>query len=60
MIGDTFICAGCGKTFQKVKTDKEADIEAKKLFDVDNASESEDFAVICSDCFKEYMKMISN
>ena len=60
MIGDTFICAGCGKTFQKVKTDKEADTEAKKLFGVDNASEREDMAVICDDCFKEYMKMISN
>lgn len=48
---DTFTCAICGGTFAKGWSDEEANAEAQGIFGVDNASKSQEMAVICDDCF---------
>lgn len=52
MSTDTFTCARCGGTWEKIRTDEEAMAEARGLW---SPAELEDTAVICDDCFKEFM-----
>ena len=50
---DTYICECCGGVFEKERTDEEANAEAEDVFGVKNASEQEDMAIICDDCYKK-------
>lgn len=48
-----FVCAMCGKTFTSNDDEHEAaNAEAQELWGIDNASERDDFAVVCDGCFE--------
>jgi hypothetical protein len=49
---DTFTCARCGGTWDKVWTDEEAMAEAEATF---TEAELTDAAVICDDCYQAFM-----
>lgn len=52
-LGDRdFTCAQCGGTFEKGWTDEEAAAEAQANF---SATELEDTAMICDDCYGPFM-----
>lgn len=58
MTKDEYKCAKCGKIFEKGWSDEEANQEAEELWSfwsVKDASERDDFDVICDDCFKKLM-----
>lgn len=46
---DTFTCASCGGTFDKVWSDEEAISESVELW---GEMDAEDLAVICDGCFR--------
>jgi len=48
----TYTCARCGGTFGKGWSDEEAATEAAGSF---TAVELEEVAVVCDDCYKEFM-----
>jgi hypothetical protein len=52
-IGDSCICARCGSTFEKVRSDEEALAEAESLWTPETMAEPQ--AVICDPCFREFM-----
>lgn len=51
---NTFTCAKCGLKFKGLQSDKEAEAEMKANFGED--TKKEDCAVLCDDCYKEFMK----
>ena len=51
-----YTCDACHETFEKGQTDEEANIEAKNLHRVENASENQDMAIVCDDCFNKMRK----
>lgn len=51
---DEFLCANCGKTFERGWSDEEAQAEAESLIPADQFEES-GTAVVCDDCFKAIM-----
>lgn len=55
-MNDKYICELCKKEFEKAITDEEANKEAEELFGVKDASNRDDMAIICDDCFKKIMK----
>lgn len=50
----TYQCAHCGGTFESGWTDDEANAEAERLYGVKDASQRDDMAQICDDCFKAF------
>jgi len=52
---NTFTCAICGETFEKGWMDEEAAAEAEKVF----GAHLDDDAVVCDDCFKQFMSQFS-
>lgn len=57
----TYTCAKCNGTFEKGAPDEVANAESKLLFDVDNASSriGDDMAIICDNCFHDFMEFYS-
>ncbi len=53
-------CEKCGGVFKKVWSDDLANKEAEELWGVKNASENEDMARICDDCFKKFYRWYKN
>ena len=49
-----YTCASCGGVFDNGGLKEEANKEAKDIWGVDNASQRDDFDVICDDCFQKY------
>ena len=47
-----YTCALCNGVFQAAWNDDEANREAKEIWGVDRASESDDFTVVCDSCFQ--------
>jgi len=52
-IGESFTCARCGETHEKVRSDEEAMAEAEALWTAETMAHPQ--AVICDDCFQEFM-----
>jgi len=52
--GESFTCARCGVTHEKVRSDEEAIAEAESLWTPETMAEPQ--AVICDDCFQEFME----
>ena len=48
---DTYTCEMCGGAFTDGWSDTEANAEALAIWGVANASERDDMAVICDDCW---------
>lgn len=48
----TYTCESCAQTFDKATPDEKVNAEAKALFGVEAASERDDMAIVCDDCFK--------
>jgi DNA-directed RNA polymerase subunit RPC12/RpoP len=46
-----FRCGMCGGTFEQLRTDEEAEEEARRLYGVDKASTDPDMGVVCHDCW---------
>ncbi|GAI07820.1 unnamed protein product [marine sediment metagenome] len=55
-MNNKYICSSCKKEFEKAITDKEANKEAEELFGVKEASNRDDMAIVCDDCFNKIMK----
>ena len=50
---EIYKCEACRKTYKKGWSDKDANKEAKDIWGVENASESNDMAIICDGCFNK-------
>jgi hypothetical protein len=48
---EQFVCGACGKTFEKGRSDEEAEAEMRELW---GDLPPEDQVVICSDCFEKF------
>lgn len=48
-----YTCANCKKEFEGAWTEEEANLEAQINFNVKDASQREDYAVICDNCYKK-------
>lgn len=53
-MGESFLCANCGETFEKSWSDEDAAAEAATLIQVEQFEES-GTAVVCTDCFTAIM-----
>lgn len=46
-------CAHCSGVFVKGRSDEDANAESEKYFGVKSASDRDDFAIVCDDCFNK-------
>jgi hypothetical protein len=51
--GSEYRCEMCGESFQKGRSDEEANKEAEEIFGTPNASEDPNMAIVCDDCFNK-------
>ena len=51
--GESYTCARCGGTFEKVRSDEEAMAEARSLWTPETMADPQ--AVICDPCFREFI-----
>lgn len=49
---ETYVCACCGGTFEKTRSDEEAAAEAVEIF---TAAELEATETVCDDCWQQFM-----
>jgi hypothetical protein len=59
MTDKEFTCAACHQTFKQGWTDADAESEAEQVFGVTGASRRSDMAVMCDDCYAEFMRWLA-
>lgn len=55
VVGETFTCESCGKTFPKGWSDEEAAAEAEEFFPGINVSDPAEAGLVCDGCFEHIM-----
>jgi hypothetical protein len=50
-VTDTFVCARCGGTFEKVWSDADASAEARALWGVRDSVENPTMVLVCDACW---------
>lgn len=50
---ETYTCAQCHNTYNKVQTEEAALLEAQTVF---GHIDKDDLAIVCDDCYEEFMK----
>ena len=54
--GESYICACCGGTFGKTRSDEEAMAEAQSVWTPQATADPQ--AVVCDSCFREFMEWV--